>query len=102
MKTTKKKSRLTCGVREAKTRLSQLLEEVRQGAEILITDRGRPIGKLVGLEPGDLSLEERLARLSQQRCIEPKNARPCCSLPPPLPMMSADVAQQFLQADRER
>ncbi len=101
MKTTKKRSRLTCGIRETKARLSQLLEEVRQGAEILITDRGRPIGKLVGLEPGDLELEERLTRLVQQRCLEPEAARPCKPLPPPIPLRDS-VAQEFLRADRER
>lgn len=101
MKTTKKRSRLTCGVRETKARLSQLLEEVRQGAEILITDRGRPVGKLVGIEPGDLSLEERLTRLTQQRYLEPEAVRPGCPLPPPVPM-TGSLAQEFLRADRER
>src|SRR5690349_9817512 len=81
-----KVSRLTCGIREAKSRLSQLLEEVRQGAEIVITDRGRPVGKLVGVEQADFSLEDRLARLAQRRCVEPKNARPSAPLPPALPM----------------
>lgn len=101
MKPTKRKSQVTCGVREAKARLSQLLEEVRQGAEVLITDRGKPVGKLVGLEPGDLSLEARLARMVQLRLIEAHGAGPRTPLPPPL-LGLGTVAQQYLREDRER
>jgi prevent-host-death family protein len=92
---------LTCGIREAKSCLSQLLEEVRQGAEIVITDRGRPVGKLVGVEQSDFSVEDRLARLVQRRCLEPENASSTSALPPALPMADS-VAQSYLQADRER
>jgi prevent-host-death family protein len=35
------------GIREARQNLSALLEEVRKGQEITITDRGRPVARLV-------------------------------------------------------
>jgi prevent-host-death family protein len=35
------------GVREARQALSQLLEDVQKGREIVITDRGRPVARLV-------------------------------------------------------
>ena len=35
------------GIREARQNLSSLIEEVRKGHEILITDRGRPVACLV-------------------------------------------------------
>ncbi len=37
------------GVREARQNLSVLLEEVKRGAEVLITDRGKPVARLVPL-----------------------------------------------------
>ena len=37
----------TAGVREARQNLSALLEEVRKGREVVITERGRPVAKLV-------------------------------------------------------
>jgi prevent-host-death family protein len=37
----------TAGVREARQNLSALLDEVRKGREIVITERGRPVAKLV-------------------------------------------------------
>ena len=34
------------GIREARQNLSALLEEVKKGREILITDRGKPVARL--------------------------------------------------------
>lgn len=36
------------GIREARQNLSALIEEVQKGHEITITDRGRPVARLVG------------------------------------------------------
>ncbi|MCI0589942.1 MAG: type II toxin-antitoxin system prevent-host-death family antitoxin [Planctomycetes bacterium] len=41
----------TAGIREARQNLSALLEEVRKGREVLITDRGRPVARLVPPRP---------------------------------------------------
>ena len=37
----------TAGVREARQNLSMLLDEVKKGREVLITEHGRPVAKLV-------------------------------------------------------
>jgi len=37
----------TAGIREARQNLSGLLEEVRAGHEVVITDRGKPVARLV-------------------------------------------------------
>lgn len=37
----------TAGVREARQHLSALLDEVRRGRAVVITERGRPVAKLV-------------------------------------------------------
>lgn len=38
------------GIREARQNLSALIEEVKKGREIVITDRGRPVARLVAVE----------------------------------------------------
>jgi prevent-host-death family protein len=43
----------TAGVREARQNLSALIDEVKKGREIVITERGRPVAKLV---PADRSM----------------------------------------------
>jgi prevent-host-death family protein len=39
----------TAGVREARQNLSALLDEVKKGRDIVITEHGRPVAKLVPL-----------------------------------------------------
>ena len=43
----------TIGAFEAKNRLSELLEAVENGEEIMITKHGRPVAKLVPVEKFD-------------------------------------------------
>ncbi|MCP5473441.1 MAG: type II toxin-antitoxin system prevent-host-death family antitoxin [Rhodanobacteraceae bacterium] len=43
----------TVGAFEAKTKLSELLDAVERGEEIIITRRGQPIARLVGMNQGD-------------------------------------------------
>lgn len=50
-------SELRVGVRDLKARLSEYLRQVRQGKTVIITDHGRPIGRLM---PVDQPLDERL------------------------------------------
>jgi len=42
------------GIRETRQNLSVLLEEVRKGEEIIITDRGRPVATLSRFDPSKL------------------------------------------------
>lgn len=36
----------TAGVREARQNLTELLDDVKKGREVVITDRGRPVARL--------------------------------------------------------
>ncbi len=48
------------GIREARINLSRLIKDVKSGMEIVITDRGTPVARLVPAQGATLSLEERL------------------------------------------
>jgi prevent-host-death family protein len=39
------------GIREARQNLTALIEEVRKGHEVTITDRGKPVARLVAPRP---------------------------------------------------
>lgn len=52
----------TVGIRELKTRLSAYMRQVKDGATLLITERGKPIGRIVPLSP---SVETRVHELAQ-------------------------------------
>lgn len=48
------------GIREARINLSRLIRDVRGGMEIVITDRGTPVARLIPAEGTSLTVEERI------------------------------------------
>jgi prevent-host-death family protein len=50
---------MKAGVAELKARLSHYLERVRAGQEVLVTDRGRPVARLVPVGRGGAKGERR-------------------------------------------
>lgn len=92
------------GVRDAKTHLSKLLLDIQDGAEVVITDHGKPVAKLVPLSSASLTVEEWLRKLEQSGWIEPVK-RERWRKPPPrlthaLIHLPDEMAQRFLQEDR--
>ncbi len=48
---------MTVGIRELKAKLSEYVSRAANGEQIVVTDRGRPVARLVGL--GEASMIER-------------------------------------------
>ena len=59
------------GARELKNRLGTYLRQVREGATILVTDRGRPVAELRPLAPAEGSERAALARLAADGLLSP-------------------------------
>lgn len=41
----------TAGIREARQDLTSLLDDIRKGRQVVITERGRPVARLVPIKP---------------------------------------------------
>lgn len=89
----------TVGIREAKIHLSKYLKMVRRGQEVILTDRGRPVGKIVPVPAVELSLEERIRSLEEKGVLAPtpQGKKSVLSSPVPVP---GETAQRYLQEDR--
>lgn len=59
------------GIRELRDHLSRYVEQVRGGEEIVVTDRGRPVARMVPAEAAPL-----LERLTDQGLIDLPPAGP--------------------------
>jgi prevent-host-death family protein len=62
------------GVRELKAKLSEYLSYVSAGESIIVTDRGRPIARLVGLTEGsavDRGVDEGWIEPARRTHLEP-------------------------------
>jgi prevent-host-death family protein len=88
------------GIRDAKMHLSKYIKMVQRGAEVIITDRGRPVGKIIPIQTRELSLGERVKRLEDQGLIDPIAGKSVNKIPPPIPVPNG-IAQKMLQEDRD-
>jgi prevent-host-death family protein len=57
---------ITVGIRELKGHLSEYVHRVKEGATLVITERGRPVGRIVPIAP---SVEERLEQLATANLV---------------------------------
>jgi prevent-host-death family protein len=93
MKTTRE-----AGIREAKARLSELLRDVQAGREWVITERGKPVARLVPASAPRGPLEDRVKRLEDAGVVERRLISQYV-LPPPLPLTD-ELARRILDEDR--
>ena len=55
----------TAAVSRLKASLSEYLAKVKAGEEVIVTDRGKPVAKLVPLKRDDLDIPSHLVELEQ-------------------------------------
>lgn len=60
---------ITTGIKQAKNNLSRYLDQVKAGEEILITDRGKPIARIIKEDRGRRHLRETLAPLIRKGLV---------------------------------
>jgi prevent-host-death family protein len=66
------------GVRELKNRLTHYLRRTKQGEEVVVTERGRPIALIQPIRSAEriVSLEARLAKLAAQGLVTLPSQKP--------------------------
>lgn len=93
----------TASISTAKNRLSALIDLVRKGETVTITDRDQPVAQLTPLPPGSISDPSRLMALERAGLV--KRARSVADVRlldrlPPMPRSEADVLAALL-AERD-
>ena len=59
------KSMKTAKVSELKASISEYLSKVKAGEEVIVTDRGKPIAKIIPLKRGDIEIPAHLLTLEK-------------------------------------
>lgn len=92
-------------ITEAKNGLSALIDSVKAGASVLITDRGQPVARLEPVETGqETDWDARLARLVRDGLVRPARAKlPKSFFTRELPKLKDDasVVEALLEERRE-
>ena len=93
----------TASISETKAKLSALLDRVKAGEEVTITDRGRPVARIVRLPASEGDSDERLQQLARaglvrlpKRKLDPEWLRSR-----PLPRFTESVLEALLEERRE-
>jgi len=87
----------TVGVRELKARLSSYLRQVKGGVTVVVTERGKPIGRIV---PVSLSLEARMQELIKAG-LAAWSGRKLAPRPPVARAQGVRTVAELLLEDRE-
>lgn len=87
------------GIRDAKIHLSKFIKMVQNGSEIILTDRGRPVGKIVPIQAKELPLSSRIKKLEDMGILEVLPQKNQKKLPLPISVPN-DIAQTMLKEDR--
>ncbi len=93
----------TASISIAKNTLSALIDLVRRGETVIITDRNQPVAQLAPLSPGRNADASKVAQLERAGLIKrgrPTPAKGLLKRLPPMPRTRADVLGALL-ADRD-
>lgn len=89
-------------ISQTKNQLSALIEQVRQGETVVITDRDRPVAKLTAIAAEEAEgASDGLALLERRGILRRGRAEPC-KLPPPLKGRRGASAVALLLEEREQ
>ena len=84
----------TYSVYETKARLSEVLRIVKTRREVVITERGKPIAKIIPINDEDTeTIDERIERLIASGQLVPARIAPGEDLPP-VPRRRADATKK--------
>ena len=87
----------TVSVRELKVRLSYYMQQVKAGATLVVTERGKPVGRII---PQSLSVETRVQELVQAGLVA-WNGRKLAPLAPVAHTRGSRMVADLLLEDRE-
>ncbi len=91
----------TVNVAELKSNLSAFLEQVRNGAELIVKDRNRPIARLMPLAAGDdLNAEEEIL-VGAGLMRLPLEAKSDEFLDLPAPEVSLEIIREMIRSERD-
>ena len=91
----------TVNIAELKTNLSAFLEQVRNGAELIVKDRNRPIARLIPLAAGDdLDAEEEIL-VGAGLMRLPLEAKSDEFLDMPAPEISLKIIREMIRSERD-
>jgi prevent-host-death family protein len=90
----------TAGIKELKNRLSSYLTLVKKGEEVLITDRGKPIARIISEDTQKTSLRRVLQPLIMEGLVNLPTDRIDRDIPNPVELPGKQVSEMISEDRR--
>jgi prevent-host-death family protein len=90
----------TVGIQELKSHLSSHIREVRKGATLVITDRGKPVARILPIVKPEGTIEEKLHQLVEAGVIS-WSGRKLSPEAPSVPVRGPKTVSEMLIEDRD-
>ncbi len=92
----------TAAISRLKAKLSEYISSVKRGEEVIITERGRPVARIIPIEP-ELDMEERTRDLIKRGLMRPGRGGDLRARLKHLPIVSLPegLIQQVMEEERD-
>jgi len=91
---------LTAGVKDLKNKLSQYLSSVKRGEDVIVTERGKVIARILSENPRETSLREALHPLIMRGLITFPTDQIDRDVPPPIEIPGKPVSEMAIEDRR--
>ncbi len=92
----------TIGARELKNRLGTYLRQVREGATIVVTDRGKPVAELRAVMPAESDEEARLQELVATGLLAPRTGKRLTERRKPIRIAGPSLSETIVEDRGDR
>jgi antitoxin (DNA-binding transcriptional repressor) of toxin-antitoxin stability system len=91
---------ISAGVKDLKNNLSRYLSRVKKGQDILITERGKAIARIIRERPKDVTIEEALSPLVLKGVVALPIKEPTKYITPPIKVRGKPISEMAIEDRR--
>ena len=91
---------ISAGIKDLKNNLSRYLSRVKKGQDVLITERGKAIARIIREQPKDVTIEEALSPLVLKGVVTLPSKEPTKDITPPIKVRGKPVSEMAMEDRR--
>ena len=91
---------ISAGIKELKNNLSRYLSIVKKGEDVLITERGRTVARIIQENPKNASIREAVSPLIVKGLVTPPSRKINKKIPPPIEVPGRPISEMAIEDRR--
>ena len=91
---------ISAGIKDLKNNLSRYLSRVKKGQDVLITERGKAIARIIREQPKDVTIEEALSPLVLKGMVALPSKELTKDIPAPIKVRGKPISEMAIEDRR--